>query len=125
MGMYIEFIFGARFKKDTPEEVINTLRYMAGDIEKPETLAYEGVSPFYGNCYYFGVCQAVTKMWYDETAQAWILSSRASMTNRDGRINDFLDWIKTYIDRGSGQRQIYAMTIHEVATEPRLWCLHD
>ena len=41
MGMYTELIFGASLKTDTPKEVIDTLRYMVGDIEQPEKLVFD------------------------------------------------------------------------------------
>ena len=33
MGMYTELIFGAKLKKDTPNEVIEALKYMLGEIK--------------------------------------------------------------------------------------------
>ena len=52
--MYTELIFGASLKTDTPKEVIDTLRYMVGDIEQPEKLAFDSSrNPLIGGSHYF------------------------------------------------------------------------
>jgi len=90
MGMYTELIFGARLKTDTPKEVIDTLRYMVGDIEQPEKLAFDSNrNPLRGGSHYFGVISGATKMYYNDTAKCWVLSSRANIKNYDREIETF------------------------------------
>ena len=59
MGMYTELIFGAELKIDTPELVIDSLKYILGETrERPECFPLpEGNSEglFRGSSYYFGV----------------------------------------------------------------------
>jgi len=127
MGMYTELIFGAQLKKDTPIEVIDTIIYMVeAGSEKPEKLAFEtttGRNPLRGSSYYFGVHSPVTKFYYDNIASAWTLSSRANIKNYDGEIDQFLNWIKPYIEHGSGSRDMYAITIYEEQSEPTMYYL--
>lgn len=124
MGMYTELIFGASLKTDTPKEVIDTLRYMVGDIEKPETLEFESNrNPLRGGSYYFGVINSVTKMVYDEIRGSWVLSSRANIKNYNNEIDDFLTWIEPYIDCGSGNRDMYAIKMYENQSEPTIYYL--
>ena len=124
MGMYTELIFGARLKTDTPKEVICTLRYMVGDIEKPEILAFDSnKNPLIGGSSYFGVISGATKMYYKDTAKCWVLSSRANIKNCDRYIESFLEWIKPFVDSGSGNRNMYAITIREDQSKPTVYYL--
>ena len=126
MGMYTELIFGAELKSDTPIDVINTLKYLVGDIDKPDNLLYtEDRNPLMGGSYYFGVNTAVTKMYFDKISNAWVLSSRANIKNYGSEIEKFLEWIKPFIDSGSGYKEMYAIVIYEEDETPTLYYLHD
>lgn len=126
--MYTELIFGARFKSDTPIEVIDTLKYMVGDLEKkPKNIAFEtstGRNVLRGGSYYFGVQSPVSELYYDTISVAWTLSSRANIKNYDGEIDQFIDWIKPYIESGSGRREMFAIKIYEEDDEPTIYYLH-
>jgi hypothetical protein len=125
MGMYTELVFGARLKQETPEQVINALKYIIGDLEDtPEDFPLpEGRCEYVlkGRSYYFGVSSSVSKMWFDEIAESWIISSRSSIKNYKNEIETFLEWIKPYIERGSGERDMYAIVIYEEASEPTIY----
>ena len=125
MGMYTELIFGANLSKDTPNEVIEALKYMIGDTEeKPNNFPFtDGL--FREASYCFGVSSPVSKMMYDDIGDNWILSTRSSIKNYDGRIEAFLEWIKPHIDGGSGTRDMYAIVTYEEAEVPEIHYLHD
>ena len=124
--MYTELIFGAELKQDTPIEVINTLKYMVGEIEEPINLLYkEDRNPLMSGSYYFGVNKAVTKMFYDDISEAWVLSSRANIKNYNSEIEKFLEWIKPFIESGSGLREMYAIVIYEEEETPTIYYLYD
>jgi hypothetical protein len=129
MGMYTELIFGADLKKDTPSEVIEALKYMIGDIEeKPVNFPLPNGRCewlFRGSSYYFGVSSPISKMWKDEIGGNWILSTRSSIKNYEGEIEAFLDWIKPFIDGGSGVRDMYAIVTYEEAEYPTLYFLEE
>ena len=127
MGMYTELIFGVELKKDTPKEVIKTLQIMIdGDIDiiKDEKIA-EFSHLFRVASYYFGVSSPVNKMWFDEISQAWIISTRSNIKNYGGEIEAFLDWIKPFVDSGSGYPGFYAIVTHEESREPTIYYLDD
>lgn len=128
MGMYTELIFGVRLKENTPTDVIETLQYMTGLTDyEPEKLLFDlniYRNPLSGGSYYFGVHSCVTKMWYDDIAKAWSISSRANIKNYNSEIEKFLEWIKPYIDSGSGLRDMYAIVTNEESEEPTLYYLH-
>jgi hypothetical protein len=46
MGMYTELIFGASFKKETPTQVIDALKYINGEIEEKPKKDYPTMAPF-------------------------------------------------------------------------------
>ena len=127
MGMYTELIFGASLIKDTPDQVINALKYMIGDIkEKPEDFPLpEGRCAwlFRGGSYYFGVNEPVSKMWYDDNSNNWRISTRSNIKNYDGEIETFLEWIKPFIHQGSGYRDMYAIVTYEEAESPTIYFL--
>lgn len=127
--MYTELIFGAKLKKNTPKEVIDTIKYIIGDLEKaPENLVFEtssGRNVLRGCSYYFGVHKAVSEFYYDEINKSWTLSSRANIKNYENEIEQFLRWIKPFIEQGSGSRDIYAITIYEEDFVPDIYYLKD
>jgi len=127
--MYTELIFGARLKETTPKEVIDTIKYMIGDLEeKPENLAFKTTSNrnvLRGCSYYFGVQNSVTKFYYDDIAKSWTLSSRANIKNYENEIEQFLRWIKPFIEQGSGTRDMYAITIYEEDFVPNIYYLKN
>lgn len=129
MGMYTELIFGAELKIDTPNEVIEALKYMIGETEeKPENFPLpDGRCEwlFQSGSYYFAVNNPVSKMWFDDIGKRWRVSTRSNLKNYEDEIETFLEWIRPYIDGGSGGRNLYAITIYEEQEVPTLYYLHE
>jgi hypothetical protein len=129
MGMYTELIFGAELKKDTPNQVIEALKYMIGETkEKPSDFPLpDGRCErlFQGGSYYFAINNSATKMWLDDIDEQWHISTRSNIKNYESEIETFLEWIKPYIDSGSGGRDLYAITIYEEQDTPSLYYLYD
>lgn len=127
MGMYTELIFGARLKKDTPENVINTLQYMTGKIsDRPSDIAFEySRNPLRGGSYYFGITNPVCDMTFDDVSNQWQISTRSNIKNYESDIEKFLEWIKPYISQGSGAREFYAIVTYEEEDTPKIYYLYD
>lgn len=129
MGMYTELIFGAELKKETPNEIIEALKYMLGEIEeKPKDFPLpDGRCEwlFQGSSYYFAINKPVKKMWLDEIDNCWHISTRSNIKNYENEIETFLEWIKPYISSGSGDRDMYAIVIYENSSEPTIYYLYD
>lgn len=129
MGMYTELIFGAELKRNTPNEVIQALKYMLGETNvKPNDFPLpDGRCEwlFQSSSYYFGVNESVNKMWLDNVDNCWHISTRSSLKNYGGEIQKFLEWIKPYIESGSGCRDMYAIVTYEEAAEPTIYYLHE
>ena len=126
MGMYTELIFGASLKKNTPKEVIDVLKYMIGDIkEKPIDFPFSGNrSLFLSGSYYFGVCDPVKKLWFDTIDNSYKISTRSNLKNYNNEIETFLEWIKPYIESGSGSNNMYAIVTYEEDYEPTIYYLN-
>ncbi len=129
MGMYTELIFGASLKEDTPENVINTLKYMIGETkEKPIDFPLSTERADYllrSSSYYFGVNEPVSLLRRDKLDGSWVLSTRSNIKNYDSDIEAFLEWIKPYITSGSGSRDMYAIVIYEEQSEPTIYYLDN
>lgn len=110
--MYTELIFAAELKQDIPESVIATLKYMMGQGDLPEKLAFE--EGFFSSASFSFPLDRAQNTLYNN-GDNWILSHRGNYKTRenDGFIDLFLKWIKPYISRGSGLKDIYAITIYE------------
>ena len=127
MGMYTELIFGADLKKETPQSVIDTLSYIIGNTaDKPRDFPFpDGRLEWLlrGGSYYFAVNEPVSKMWEDSSG-CWRISTRSNIKNYGSEIEEFLSWIKPYIDGGSGARDMYAIVTYEEFNEPEIYYLH-
>lgn len=127
MGMYTELIFGAALKKDTPNTVIQALKYMLGERDKPLDFPLpEGRCEwlFLGTSYYFGVSTCVNKLYYDNIGENYILSTRSNIKNYNNEIEIFLDWVKPYIEYGSGTKNMYAIVMYEEQETPTIYYLN-
>lgn len=127
--MYTELIFGVKLKKETPKDVIETLRYMLGEVpEKPESFPFQdgrGEWLFQSASYYFGISTPSNSIWLDKITNCWHISTRSNIKNYEFEIELFLEWIKPHIDSGSGYRDMYAIVIYEESDEPTIYYLHD
>ena len=128
MGMYTELIFGASFKKDTPDQVIQSIKYMLGERkEKPSDFPLpEGRCEwlFQSGSFYFAVDKPVNEFWYDNIKEAWTLSVRGNIKNYAQEIETFLEWVKPYIKKGAGAKNMYAIVMYEESEEPQIYYLN-
>ena len=127
--MYTELIFGATLKEDTPDKIINVLNYMLGKVEvKPIDFPLSDgrcECLFKGSSYYFAVNNPVNNMWKDRIDEQYHISTRSNIKNYSGEIEEFLEWIKPYIEQGSGSREMYAIVIHEGQAIPTMYYLDN
>lgn len=121
MGVYIELIFCATLKKETPKEVLDTLLYMTGEAKRPEKMAFDMIiNPLTGGDY-----QPANKMWHDAASHRWRINATGLFKVKGFDIEEFLQWIKPWVESGFGTRQIYAMVMHEDYNYPDIYALYD
>jgi len=126
MGMYTEIIIGCRLKRDTPEEVIESLQELlkiddegTEDYNFPEHEFFKSERfrwMFFSASYYFGT-PPHRVLERDSLDEAWQFSTRSNLKNYDNEIQKFIDWIKPYVEDGSGQNDIFAMSMYEESEE--------
>jgi len=99
MGMYTELFLQVELKEDTPNEIIDTLRYMmAEDVEEP-------VRPPFTADRWKSMLRMVTftfpvghrELTKCELSKNYYLLVRCELKDYDGEILKFLNWIAPYI----------------------------
>lgn len=125
MGYYTELILGCSLKIDTPQFVIDTLKYLGGQITKvPEGYPFSDDDSrldfyfFSRSSYCFGVCNAHFSLTLkdDFKPHFYILDARCNLKNYNKEIQTFLDWLEPYVDHGSGSQSFYAIVTPEDGT---------
>lgn len=130
MGMYTEFHFNVKLKKDVPEDVIEVLRFMTADRDKPERLPNHPLfrdDTRWGymltcDSYYFPMTVA-TSLLYDNIAKGYFLSVRSNFKNYNNEIDKFLNWIIPYV--ADYHDNFLGFYRYEEAEEPTLIYLSD
>lgn len=133
MGMYTELVFGARLQPDLPQKVEKALKYMVrGTGKEPEELpdheffqSERWARLFHCGSYYFGIHRPHAIMEWDDISNSYSLSTRSSIKNYDKEIDKFLDWVKPYVNQGSGTRGMFAMVCYEEDEAPTLYFLEE
>lgn len=114
MGMYTEIHFNAELRKDTPEEVIEILKYMVGgdliddpmndaDLTSIHDLFHCDRWGFMLRCdsYYFSSDTRST-LRFDDISKSYFLCIKSNLKNYSGEIEKFIDWIHPYLDEFDG-----------------------
>lgn len=108
MGMYTELNLGVRFHKNTPQNVIDILKYMLA--ESPVRFEYLRPQlpehPLFktdrwmimldcGSYYFDG--KPDSSLNYDKITECYFLNVRCNLKNYDREIEHFLDFIQPYL----------------------------
>lgn len=104
MGMYTHLVLNVNFNENTPQEVIDTIKYMVGDkTEKPHEQNHDLFDcPRWPIClccdsWYF---MGVTNTSFECHQDIWQLTVNANCKNYSHEYEEFLDYIQPYIDEG-------------------------
>lgn len=139
MGMYTEFVFGGALHDDVPENVLNILRYLVEPIESVradhlfrkleipdhpffQTERWQGIAVT-SSCY-FGYNRPHSALVYDEINHHWVVAIRSSIKNYSHEIEKFVDWIRPYIRKGSGEQNFIGYSLYEADVAPTLYYLN-
>ena len=117
MGMYTELIFGATLKENTPTYVTDALNSVIND--KTNVNLSDEVKQFsdeyslskliWCSSYYFGAHSNKPSCVFDQIAGRWSISFRANCKNYQNEIEKFIEFIKPYVEYGSGPTNIFAI----------------
>jgi hypothetical protein len=139
MGMYTEFVFGGALHDDVPDHVVAILRYLVEPIGSKQAETYFRQlkipdHPFFqtdrwqgiaisSSCY-FGYNQPHSALVYDEINRHWVVAIRSSIKNYNHEIEKFVDWIRPYIRKGSGEQDFVGYSLYEADVTPTLYYLN-
>lgn len=125
MGMYTELHFNSDIKKDTPDSVIEILKYMLGECEdEPKDLPDHPLFRtrrwnwmFQCDSYYFDA-ETHSTMNFDDISKSYVLCLRFNVKNYDSEIEHFVDWVMPYLDKYDGD--FLGFSRYEEYEEPTL-----
>ena len=121
MGMYTQLVFTCSLKRDTPENVLDTISALVNDEEITDVPTHEFFrcsrykSLCNGDSVYFG--GATVSKFNRDYQELTIVSN---LKDYDGEINKFLSWIFPYVDYGAGGRDLLGYVIYEELDKPTL-----
>lgn len=103
MGMYTELHFSVELKPNLPQQVIDTLAHMTGQVptapgalpEHPLFRTGRSASMLICDSTYF---PAETATDFVLESSRWHLSVRSNFKNFDDEVDHFLDWIGQYVN---------------------------
>lgn len=131
MGMYTEVFFRAELKADTPDDVIETLKYMVGDSDDaPKSLP---AHPLFV-CERWDVVARCTSAYFPASSgsvlaksswstERWSLSFLSSLKDYDSEAEKFFDWIGRYVVGYPGDFLGY--TLYEESEDPILFHMSE
>lgn len=124
--MYTELIFGASLK-NIPDDLERALDCVINDNPDITAAAQDLIDTyslnkiFWGSSYYFGAHRNTPTFEYDEIGNHWVLSTRANCKNYQEEIEKFLEYIKQYVEYGSGPNDIFAYVQYEESDFPTIY----
>ena len=131
MGMYTELIFGATLKVTTPTYVTDAFNYVINKIDNEDANLPDETKQFiykyslrklvWCTSYYFGAHDNKPSCIFDEIDNRWCISFRANCKNYHGEIEKFIEFIKPYVEYGSGPTNIFAIVQYEEDEYPTLY----
>lgn len=132
--MYTELILGCGLHESTPKEIINIIEWLFDgnntNLPVPKLCPPEFVSTRIRwmfsskGSYYFGASSGHRKLDFDAIRESYSINARCNIKNYEQEFETFLEWLKPFIDQGSGSRELYAITIYEESL-PKLWFLKE
>lgn len=131
--MYTELIFGATLKEKTPTYVTdalncvinNTIDVKLSDEAKQFIDEYSLSKLIWCSSYYFGAHVNKPSCVFDKIANSWCISFRANCKNYQDEIEKFIEFIKPYVEYGSGPTNIFAIVQYEESDYPTLYGTED
>ena len=127
--MYTELIFGATLKENTPTYITQALDSVINDRTnvnlsdevKQFIDEYSLSKLIWCTSYYFGSHVNKPSCEFDKIANTWCISFRANCKNYQGEIEKFIEFIKPYVEYGSGPTNIFAIVQYEEDDYPTLY----
>jgi len=127
MGMYTEIYTRIELKEDTPESVIQVLKFMLGEIEDMPALPDHALfkTPrwdFMLRCHsFYHIPFSNQTLKYSDIGENYYLFGRSDLKNYDEEIEKFFDWIHPYCEHGG----MIGYSLYEEDTKPTLYFIDE
>lgn len=127
MSNETEFFFEAFLKKETPKEVIEALSYMFGywRLDGGKYLFDKGIDTNLFTDSTLSSIESPPFMRFYGESEEWFLSAKTLITGKRERILDFVNFIKPYVSRASGEDGVYAYEVGTDSKGLKIYCLSD
>ena len=106
MYIYTKFYLNATLKGDTPQNVIDILKYMVGDGPRPKVTrpkhSFFATARWHGILFYFESKKMKQSSLVYEDIMCWHLYVNANVRNYSQQIERFIDWLQPYISEPEG-----------------------
>lgn len=133
MGMYTELVCAFELKNETPNEILEILKYMTESFDSqdeienlPNHKLFEDGSRWRfmlrSDSYYFdGTTNSFLKVDYLYPEKpSYYLNVRCNLKNYNDEIENFIDWLKPYINYAGNNDYFIGYSRYEEAKEPSL-----
>ena len=129
MGMYTEIFFRSDLRRDVPEQVINTLMFMVGDIDEETALSSHPwpEHEFFqktrwkmigrGGSEYFPLTES--RLTYDRVLNKWRVMILSNHKNYSNETDAFFDWISPYCSES--EDKFLGYELYEENDEPNIY----
>ena len=96
MGMYTEIYVNVDLKKETPQEIIDTLKQLFAN-EQPDGFSERSLMLF-SNGSYYTPCTYVRSLTYDRILHQWSFLGKGDLKNYSNEVEHFFDWLMPWVD---------------------------
>ena len=122
--MYTSLVISARLKRDTPTEVIDTIKALSkGEVHISSVVRGGNLNPIFGTSYYFPE-SSFNMIEPEMSCGELTINSVQNIKNYDGEIEKFIAWLKPWVDSGHGRREWWAIVTYEDGA-PTIHYLYD
>ena len=100
MGMYTEIYVNVDLKKETPQEIIDTLGQLCANVQPDGFPKRSGA--LFSNGSYYTPFTFVRSLTYDTNLSRWSFLGKGDLKNYSGEVEHFFDWLMPWVDGSPG-----------------------
>lgn len=127
--MYTEIYVNFRMIDNVPENVVNLIKVMTGEIENNESIEKPNHPLFkttrwwflFNSHSFYHIPYTVVNFKKNDISRNWYLTARSDLKDYDNEVELFFDWIKQYIDSRGDNKTFIGYSRHEESDEPILY----
>jgi hypothetical protein len=124
MGMYTEIYVNVDLKRETPDNVLQVLKAMCGQLDREQE--EEALREFpdrwcmlFSDCSYYTPRTYCKYLQFDEISKQWSLLGKGDIKNYGQEIQKFFEWVMPWVDAFEGEFIGYSR--YEESDKPTLY----